>query len=102
MADYAISAGAEDDLVGIAAYTLETWGRARCDRYEVALTRCFEAIASGEARTRQPFPHRPEVVVCRCEHHFVFALRREKRPVVILAVLHEAMDLLARLRDRLG
>jgi len=50
---------------------------------------------------RQPIPHRPEIVVCRCEHHFVFALVLDRAPMLILAVLHETMDLVARLRERL-
>jgi toxin ParE1/3/4 len=102
MPDYELSPDAEDDLSAIAAYTIATWSALQSDRYEVALMACFEALASGGARTRQPIPHRPEIVVCRCEHHYVFALRRQDAPILILAVLHENMDLIARLRDRLG
>lgn len=40
-----------------------------------------------------------EVVVSG--HHYVFALRNRASPVVILAVLHENMDMVVRLRDRL-
>lgn len=34
-------------------------------------------------------------------YHFVFALRRKRKPLLVLAVLHESMDLLRRLRSRL-
>src|SRR5688500_14046148 len=102
MPDYELSSDAEDDLRAIAAYTIATWGVAQSDRYEAALIECFEELASGGVQTRQPIPHRPEIVVCRCEHHYVFALRRRDAPILILAVLHENMDLIARLRDRLG
>lgn len=101
MPDYALSPDAEADLAEIAAYTLEQWGVAQTERYEVSLTSCFESMARGAARLRRPIPHRPEIVVCRCEHHYVFALVEDRAPMLILAVLHEAMDLVARLRDRL-
>jgi len=101
MPDYDLSPDAEDDLSEIAAYTIVNWGAAQCARYEAALIRCFEAIASGDAHARRPIPHRPEILVCRCEHHFVFALRQQGGQIIILAVFHESMDLMARLRERL-
>jgi toxin ParE1/3/4 len=39
--------------------------------------------------------------VTRCEHHYVFYLPPEGQKPRIIAVLHENMDLLARLEDRL-
>ena len=39
--------------------------------------------------------------VARIEHHYVFHLVREDQCPLILAVLHENMDLMNRLRDRL-
>jgi toxin ParE1/3/4 len=46
--------------------------------------------------------HRPELLVSRCEHHYVFHLVRKKQCPLILAVFHESMDLMVRLRERLG
>ena len=46
--------------------------------------------------------HRPELRVSRARHHYVFHLEREKRCPLILAVFHEHMDLMSRLRARLG
>lgn len=36
-----------------------------------------------------------------CEHHYVFGLPRERAPTLIVAILPERMDLMARLADRL-
>jgi hypothetical protein len=36
-----------------------------------------------------------------CEHHYVFFTKPPGAPVLILAVLHERMDLVARLKQRL-
>jgi len=101
MLSYRLTLDAEDDLLGIAIYTIETWGLDQADRYEAALVQCFETIADRSARTRAPIPHRPELRVCRCEHHYVFALQEEGSPTLILAVFHEKMDLMVRLRERL-
>ena len=37
-----------------------------------------------------------------CQHHYIFSLTRQNAPAVVLAVLHERMDLIARLRNRLA
>lgn len=47
------------------------------------------------------FDHRKDFRVSRCQHHYVFFVRDEISNVLILAVLHENMDLIARIRDRL-
>jgi plasmid stabilization system protein ParE len=101
MSGYELSLDAEADLGAIAAYTLRTWGVEQTLRYELALTTCIESLASGDAVTSTPIPHRPELRAVRCGHHYVFALRRSDGPILILAVLHESMDLLVRLRSRL-
>ncbi len=50
---------------------------------------------------RPVFEHRFDICVSRCEHHYVFAQMRENDVPLIVAVLHEKMDLLVRLRERL-
>lgn len=101
MPSYKLTPDAESDLLGIAKYTIKTWGVKQALRYEAALERCFSSLGQGSARTSTPLPHRPELSCCRCQHHYVFALHEEGNPPVILAVLHENMDLVARLRERL-
>lgn len=101
MPSYKLTPDAENDLLEIAIYTIETWGLEQSDSYEAALGVCFRSIAAGTAHTRSPIPHRPELQVCRCEHHYVFALLEEGSAALIVAVLHEKMDLMVRLRERL-
>ncbi len=43
----------------------------------------------------------PALRMAHCEHHYVFCLPREDAPALIVAILHERMDLMARLADRL-
>ena len=101
MPDYKLTPDAEADLLQIAIYTIETWGIEQAGRYEAAIVDCLAAIAHGTARSKRPMPHRPELLVTRCQHHLVFWLQEENTAPLIVAVLHEKMDLLQRLRDRL-
>jgi plasmid stabilization system protein ParE len=38
----------------------------------------------------------------RCGHHFIFSIREEGGAAVIVAILHESMDLPALVRERLA
>ncbi|MCX7285260.1 MAG: type II toxin-antitoxin system RelE/ParE family toxin [Novosphingobium sp.] len=38
----------------------------------------------------------------RCQHHYIFCLPRDAAPALVVAILHERMDLMTRLAARLG
>ena len=101
MPSYELTPAAELDLLEIARYTLENWGLEQANRYQIALEQQFAAMARDEAWTSAPIEERPDLRSARCEHHYVLALRREGRPLLVIAVLHESMDVLTRLTDRL-
>ncbi|MHC4953210.1 MAG: type II toxin-antitoxin system RelE/ParE family toxin [Planctomycetota bacterium] len=100
MPEYRLAPDAEEDLIEIATYTIATWGLEKANAYEQALVHCFEATCRGEARSKKPLAHRPELQVTRCRHHFVFSMHGKNTPVLIVAILHEKMDLMTRLRKR--
>jgi len=102
MAAFKLTLDAEHDLLGIAIYTVETWGLAQADRYDADLVRHFEGLGRGDVRTSTPISRRPELQASRCLHHYVFSLHDEKKAPLILAMLHEKMDLMTRLAERLG
>jgi toxin ParE1/3/4 len=102
MPNFELTKAADEDLKGIALYTLSKWGPKQAARYAAALDAHFEAIGNGKARTRIFLQHRPELRVSRVDRHYVFHLEREKQHPLILAVFHEHMDLMTRLRARLG
>ncbi|MGK0157489.1 MAG: plasmid stabilization system protein ParE [Neolewinella sp.] len=58
-------------------------------------------MSCGDVAGKPVFEHRDDLFVSRSEHRFVFFSRESAARVFILAVLHEKMDLMARLRDRL-
>jgi plasmid stabilization system protein ParE len=96
MADYQLTPEAEGDLLGIARYTIETWGDEQADDYAEKLRICFEAIASGKVRHRALSKDRPDLLVTRSGHHYVFYRLRKGKVPLIIAVLHEKMDLIRR------
>ena len=102
MANYELAEAAEADLRSIALYTMSRWGAKQAARCGATLHAHFEAIGNGKTRTRIFLPHRPELHVSRVDHHYEFHLNREKQCPIILAVFHERMDLMNRLRARLG
>ena len=102
MANYELAEAAEADLRSIALYTISRWGSKQAARYGAILHAHFEAIGNGKTRTRIFLRHRPELRVSRIDHHYVFHLNREKQCPIILAVFYESMDLMSRLRARLG
>ena len=74
----------------------------RQDRYTGRLETCFRRIAEGRARSRSFSARYPQVRVTRCEHHYVFYVQPEGQKPLIFAVLHERMDMLTRIGERLS
>jgi len=61
----------------------------------------MQALADHPHRHRAMPRLHPEVRIARCRHHLIFALPMDAGPTLILAILHERMDLMARLTHRL-
>ena len=101
MSEYTLTPDAEQDLLEIARYTISKWGPEQEQRYEAALVTGFMAIAQHDAFEKAVFEHRDDFRVSRCQHHHVFFIRNDEQGVLILAVLHKSMDLVARLGERL-
>lgn len=99
MTGYKITLAAEDDLRGIWRYTLDTWGPEQADRYLDQIKDCCDAIGTGRLRPRSSERLPDGVSVHRCQHHYIFWIIIDI-PVVI-AVLHEKMDVVRRLADRI-
>lgn len=98
---YELTEAADSDIQSIADYTISAWGMEQANHYEALLESHFQAIGLQKARTRAFLKHRPELLVSRIERHYVFHLVRKNRCPLILAVFHENMDLMSRLRKRL-
>jgi toxin ParE1/3/4 len=100
---YKIAESAANDLKEIWHYTADRYGEAQANQYLAALKAGCEKIAEAPDRWRTLTLAGFEVRFYRCEHHYiVYATTGIKgAKVAILAFLHERMDLMARLEDRL-
>lgn len=96
------TADAKQDIIAIARYTAKQWGVAQAHKYAALLDKGFSKIAAGTDAAKLIFPENSSLYVSRCEHHYIFYLRKSKADMpVIMAVLHERMDVMQRLKQRL-
>lgn len=96
---YVFTEAAEEDLLGIWRYTHEAWGFDQAETYFDQIEACCGALISYPARSKV-LPGLPKgVLIFRCQHHYIVWLK-DDRPIII-AVLHERMDFMWRLKDRL-
>jgi plasmid stabilization system protein ParE len=102
MPEYELTALAEKDLKSIARYTIDKWGLQQAKRYETLLANRFQQIAHGRITPRVFFDHRQDLLFTRCEHHYIFYCTRDNQCPLILAVFHERMDLMQRLKNCLA
>jgi plasmid stabilization system protein ParE len=98
---YVLTRAAEADLRGIIRHTRKEWGDAQVRRYITKLEQGMLHLAAGQGPSKDMSALYPALRMVHCEHHYVFCLPRKRAPALIVAILHEHMDLMARLADRL-
>jgi toxin ParE1/3/4 len=99
MRSYDLTVAAEEDLRDIWIYTYETWGLDQAERSFDQIEVCCETVGNGRARSRTVTGLPDDVHIHCCEYHYIVWLTGG-RPVII-AILHERMDFVRRLKDRL-
>lgn len=99
MGQYKLTPSARDDIRNILQRSVRNWGKSHAVRYAEKLSTCLAQIGNGEIRGRR-VDEMPDLWVARCEPHYVFFLWG--KPVQIVAILHERMDCLKHLKDRLS
>lgn len=98
---YLLTKGAEADLRDITHYTVAQWGTEQCRTYIAALEEKVEALARGQGVFKDISSLLSGLRVATCGKHYIFCLPRPDGPALILAILHERMDILAHLKSRL-
>ena len=99
---YILSEGAEEDLRSITRYTLKNHGHKQTLKYRDQLETCTDNLANDI------YPHKviadiiPEICYLQCQYHYIFGLRQIKKPMIVIAILHERMDLMRRVADRIN
>lgn len=98
---YVLSEAAEADLRGVIRYTRNMWGEQQARLYAEKLKNGIIRMSQGKGAFREMDDIYPSLRMARIEHHYAFCLLRQNSPVLVVAILHERMDLLSRLADRL-
>jgi toxin ParE1/3/4 len=98
---YVVSKGAAADLREITQYTLKTWGEVQRRTYIADLERSAEALAKGEGVFKDMGFVISGLRMVLSGKHYIFCMPQDGKPSVILAILHERMDLMERLKERL-
>ena len=98
---YILTRGAVSDLEEITRYTNREWGAQKCRDYiqQIENVATELALAQGVFRIRDDLY--PGVRVRRVGRHYIFCLPQSGKPALILAILHERMNLIMRLSERL-
>jgi toxin ParE1/3/4 len=102
MTDYVFTAEADEDLDGIVNYSRRQWGDTQARRYLGQLRLCLDQIADKRGRYRVETAFSRPLRVLRCQRHYIYCVPRDGLPALIVAILHEKMDLMARIAGRMG
>ncbi len=96
MPDYRLSKRAREDLANIADYTIQTFVIAQSRIYRDALGRCISMLAETPTMGRSAEYIEPHLRRFQHKPHVIF-YRPEDRGILIIRVLHSAMDVLRHL-----
>ena len=95
-----IYAAAKVRLLEIWDYTENTWGEAQADKYVRDLIAAIHRVGSQRHRWRPVLDDALQgVFFFLHQHHYVFFRELRKGAIGVISILHENMDLPARLRE---
>ncbi len=99
--NYVLTEAAEADLRALIRYSHAQWGGEQTRKYVAVLERGMARLSAGEGHFRKMDALYPGLRMARCEHHYLFCLPRAAAPTLVVAILHEQMDLMVRIEQRL-
>lgn len=102
MASYILTKAAEEDLISIWRYTFKTWGEKQADHYFNLMELGCETLNEKKVLWKSFDELYPDLKYFHCEHHYLFFLPNEDKKPIIIAILHERMNILKKLKKRLG
>ena len=102
MPNYETSVDAEQDLQKIIDYTVDRHGPDQVRVYISDLDHCANNLAQRIGHYKNIPAQGKTIRVKHCQHHYIFGFDREDAPFLIIAIFHERMDLMQRLKNRLS
>lgn len=101
MANHERSDAALEDWREIVEYTMDRYGEKQTEKYMDGLLDCINAMAEGSGYFRDNKVKNRTIRIKHCQKHYIFGLVRKNSPIMIIAIFHEQMDLMDRLKNRL-
>ncbi len=98
---YELTKDAENDLREIARYTLKNHGTKQLQLYRGKINNKLNEIASGEVIARSFSETLPQVLITRCEHHFIFYITKNREKPVVIGIVHENRDIASQIKNRI-
>lgn len=98
---YELTRDADADLTSIVQYTLETWGDQQTEIYVRKLEACFCKLGTPHVVQRRLSKAYEDLYVTPCGHHFIFYMLEVRDKPLVIAILHERMDLIRHIVSRL-
>lgn len=102
MTAYILSKSAQRDLQGIVEYSLKNWGKNKAQEYIYALEQGATELAQGAGYYKEWFDVAQNLRIKHVKHHYIFCLAEPNDVPIVIAIFHERMDLLKKLRHRLN
>ena len=102
MTSYETTQAALDDWRKIVEYTIENYGEAQTRKYMASLLKCIETTANGTGVYKDKKMGARKIRIKHCQKHYIFSLIRKDNSILVLAIFHEKMDLMTRLKKRLS
>ena len=99
---YILHPAAAADLREITRHSRKQWGEAQTRTYTTQLKHGIEELAKGSGFYKDLSVIHPGLRMVLCEHHYIFCLPRDEAPALVIALLHERMDIMTRLKLRLS
>ena len=99
---FAYALEAQNELADIVRYTARQWGAAQARKYAAQLDAAANDLASGQGVFKAWDDVLEGLRVKAVGSHLVFCVVRPGQLPLVLAVLHQRMDLMVRLKGRLG
>lgn len=97
---YRLSPAAQADLNEICDYSARNWGAEQADRYILRIKAACDDIAAGRRRGRPIDEIRPGYRKFAVQSHFLFYQAGDIGQITVIRILHQHMDVAARLNDR--
>ncbi len=100
MTNYTLWRGATESLTDIYVYTFEMWGEVQANKYLDGFYICFERIVQKqEARRLIPAEFGVDGYFTKYEKHYIYWKELSDGQIAIVAILHERMHRIDRLKD---